>query len=84
MLDLVNVNTLSVGDEENLRPRKFIRAEFHIRGASTLAANLVVVVNHTRSGQGAMRIRGGTRFKQDVWDLVSSRRRFYFKQVRPP
>ena len=64
-----------------LRPRTFIRALFRIRGdastpapsgASTPApglANLVVVVNHTRSGHGAMKVKskGGVMFKQDVW-----------------
>ena len=71
-MHLVAVNTLSVGDEEKMRPRKFIRAEFHIHaGASTPGpANLIVVVNHTRSGAGVMRIKGDPfrqlRFKQDV------------------
>ena len=73
IFSLVDVKTLSVGAEENLRPRKYIKAEFHIRkGASTpcTETNLIVVVNHTRSGSREMKIKGNAstalRFKQDA------------------
>ncbi len=71
-LSLVNVAALRYGEEESLRPRRFIKAEFHvITSASTPgnAANLIVVVNHTRSGSGAMKIKSGPaglKFKQDA------------------
>lgn len=62
------MDTLCVGEQEHLRPRKFIQAQFSIRGASKSAlANLIVVVNHTRNGSGPMRVKSknGTKFKQD-------------------
>ena len=67
-MHLISINTFQVGGK--FAPRKFIWAAFRTRGASTPAADLVVVVNHTRSGQGDMRIKGKTpkerlSFKQD-------------------
>ena len=72
-MSLVDIDTFSVGMEEKLRPRTFIQAKFSIRGVSTsVLANLIVVVNHTRSGSGEMKIKSknGTKFKQDGFTPV--------------
>ena len=75
VLDLITVDSFSVGKWEKLRPRKFIKAQFHIRGdASTPAPpTLIVVVTHCRSGSAntGMKIEGKKhqqdKFKQDAW-----------------
>ena len=71
-LDLVHIDTLKVGMAEKLRPRMFIRAEFHVRGGASTPTppKLIVVVSHIRVGsvKTGMHIgKNANKVKQDAW-----------------
>ena len=73
VLDLVHIETCSVGNTEKLRPRRFIKAEFHVRGSASTPAppKLIVVVTHIRRGSKGtgtyIDSKNANKFKQDVW-----------------